>query len=149
MSDVLSIQASCVASTSPSPICGEALLTSELIVGLRGKIKREIEGNTFIGKVRISAFEIESFSISSTNKNRRVLSIPQTAADFEELAQYTFQDASGTIDPMSVLAPLRIEYIGSLIFLALLIHEQVANPQLEPFTMQVRRDENALIPSIM
>jgi len=109
MSDVLSIQASCVASTSPSPICGEALLTSELIVGLRGKIKREIEGNTFIGK---------------------------TAADFEELAQYTFQDASGTIDPMSVLAPLRIEYIGSLIFLALLIHEQVANPQLEPFTMQ-------------
>ena len=52
MNEVLSIQANCVASIDEiSPICNEALLTSELIVGLRAKIKSEVEVNTFLGKV--------------------------------------------------------------------------------------------------
>ncbi|GMH84791.1 hypothetical protein TrVE_jg5272 [Triparma verrucosa] len=109
MNDVLSIQANCVASIDEiSPICNEALLTSELIVGLRAKIKSEVEVNTFLGKA---------------------------AADFEELATFTFNEETGAFDPMAAMvAPMRIEYIGSLVFLALLVHEQVANPNLEPFT---------------
>jgi hypothetical protein len=121
LNEILSVQAHCVASDAEitsETVCKDAILTSELIVGLRERMNSASET-----LVKESNFWLE-----------------RADSEFQQLATFSLDDATGTLNPSkTLLSPFGLEYIISFLFIVTVVNAQlsgIASESLLPFTME-------------
>jgi hypothetical protein len=108
LNEILSVQAHCVASDaelSSETACKDAILTSELIVGLRDHVNSASE----------ALVEESNFWLKRADR------------EFQQLASFSFDDATGTLDPSKTLtSPFGLEYMVSFLFIVTLVNAQLS-----------------------
>mmetsp|Transcript_14211 Transcript_14211/g.29183 ORF Transcript_14211/g.29183 Transcript_14211/m.29183 type:complete len:248 (+) Transcript_14211:49-792(+) len=121
LNEVLSIQAHCVAADAEltaETVCKDAILTSELIVGLRTRINSASE----------AIADESNFWLNRANNQ------------FVELAGFSFDDSTGRLNSQKALmSPFGLEYMVSFLFILTVVNAQlsgISSDTLVPFTLE-------------